>query len=267
MICFPNAKINLGLRILQKRDDGFHDIESCIMPIPLCDVLEIQESEQFKIEVFGADLGVNPKDNIIYKTWEKLIESFDIPAFEVKLIKNIPPWSGLGGGSSDAAFFLKEVNAAYELDITDDGMEMYLESLGSDCPFFVGNRVAMVYSKGEELEGIELDLSGFHLTIIKPYLNIPTQEAYEQIVPHFHETALSELIKMPIASWKNNIFNDFEEAVVAQMPELNSIKGLLYGSGADYVSLSGSGSAIYALSVDKLDVSGVGGGFVWQAEF
>ncbi|NOY51591.1 MAG: 4-(cytidine 5'-diphospho)-2-C-methyl-D-erythritol kinase [Chlorobi bacterium] len=267
MICFPNAKINLGLRILQKRDDGFHDIQSCIVPIPLCDVMEIHESGQFKIEVFGAVMGANPKDNIIYKTWEKLNDSFDIPAFEVKLIKNIPLQSGLGGGSSDAAFFLKEVNAAYGLGITDDGMEMFLESLGSDCPFFVRNRIAMAYSKGEALKGCELDLSGLHLTIIKPDHNISTSTAYGKVVPNSHEKPLSELLKLPLPTWKDNVFNDFEKTVVAQMPELSSIKGLLYDSGAEYVSLSGSGSAIYALSVDKLDVSGVGGGFIRQAAF
>jgi 4-diphosphocytidyl-2-C-methyl-D-erythritol kinase len=267
MICFPNAKINLGLRILQKRDDGFHDIESCIIPIPLYDVLEIHESEQFKIEVFGTDLGANPKDNIIYKTWEKLSESYDIPAFEVNLIKNIPQQSGLGGGSADAAFFLKEVNAAYKLGITNDGMEMFLENVGSDCPFFVRNRIAIAYSKGEDLKGCELDLSGLHLTIIKPNINISTSTAYGQIVPHSHEKPLSELLKLPLPTWKNNVFNDFEKVVDAQMPELNSIKGLLYDSGAEYVSLSGSGSAIYALSIDKLDVSGVGDGFIRQTEF
>lgn len=255
MICFPNAKINLGLNIIEKRNDGFHNIETVIIPIPLFDVLEIRESNTFAIEVFGETENIHRQENTIYRTWKKLKENYPIPSFKIKLLKNIPIGAGLGGGSSNASFFLKEINTNYNLGLSDKDMEVFISEIGSDCPVFIRNKPVIVSSKGDVLTNIEINLKGKYLSLIKPINSINTKQAYELSKPKIPQTSLKEIISRDISSWRNSLKNDFEEVIEPLFPELNKIKNSIYELGADYVSLSGSGSAIYAISSSPLDLS------------
>jgi len=267
MICFPNAKINLGLRILRKRDDGFHDIETVMLPIPLFDVLEFHEAEEFSIDVFGIEIDSETSTNTIFKTWQLLNNDFELPAFRVSLLKNIPPASGLGGGSADAAFFLKKVNANYKLKMSIEEMESLLEKVGSDCPFFVKNIPALAERKGEKLKSIDLKLSGKHLCLLKPKLNISTREAYKFVTPKLSGVSIESIVKEDISKWRYELNNDFERAISNLFPELDFIKNTLYQMGVEYVSLSGSGPTIYAISKQKVILSDFKEfDFVWQGE-
>jgi len=265
MICFPNAKINLGLNIIEKRNDGFHNIETVILPIPLFDVLEFQEAKKFTIEIFNTTSLTITEENTIFKTWVKLKEKFNLPAFKVKLLKNIPVASGLGGGSSNAAFFLKEINYNYNLGLSENEMENFITDVGSDCPFFIKNKTALAEKKGESLSGIKLNLKGKHLSLIKPNISISTKEAYNLSRVKTPELNITEVIQGEISSWEHLLNNDFENVVKPIFPNLNIIKNSLYNLGADYVSLSGSGPTIFAISKIKLKLSNNDKAeFVWQ---
>jgi len=265
MICFPNAKINLGLRILRKRHDGFHDIETIMLPIPLFDVLEFYEAEEFSIDTFGIAIEGETNTNTIFKTWQLLNDNFELPAFKVSLLKNIPPASGLGGGSADAAFFLKEVNANFNLKMSIEEMGGILEKVGSDCPYFVKNIPALAEKKGEKLKSIDLNVNGKYLSLLKPDLSISTTEAYKYVTPKLNGESLEVIIKEDISDWRYKLTNDFEQAISNFFTDLVNIKNTLYQMGAEYVSLSGSGPTVYAVSEQKLDLSGFEGfEFVWQ---
>ncbi len=265
MICFPNAKINLGLNIIEKRTDGFHNIETVMLPIPLFDVLEFQESKEFTIEIFNTTSLVNTEENTIFKTWVKLKEKFNLPAFKVKLLKNIPVASGLGGGSSDAAFFLKEINYNYNLGLSEKKMESFIIDVGSDCPFFIKNKTALAEKKGEVLSEINLNLKGKHLSLIKPNISISTKEAYQLSKVKTPKINITEVVIGDLSSWEHLLKNDFENVVKPIFPNWNIIKNSLYNLGADYVSLSGSGPTIFAISKQKLKLSNnEKAEFVWQ---
>lgn len=255
MICFPNAKINLGLNIIKKRTDGFHNIETIMIPIPLFDVLEFSESDNFSIKFFGETENLHPHENTIYKTWEKLKKNYSIPAFEVKLLKNIPIAAGLGGGSSDASFFLRNVNTNYNLGLSNEQMEEFITEIGNDCPFFIKNEPAFASSMGEMLSPIDINLKGKYISLIKPAINIPTSMAYGLSNPRITETNLKEIITHDISFWANTLKNDFEEVIEPLFPDLHTIKKTLYQLGADYVSLSGSGSTIFAISKQPLELT------------
>jgi len=269
MICFPNAKINLGLSIIEKRLDGFHNIETILIPIPFFDVLEFKESDKFSIEVLGESERILIEENTIYKTWKKLNENFNIPAFEIQLLKNIPIKSGLGGGSSDASFFLKEINKIYKLGLSNKMMEEFIAEIGSDCPFFIKNKTALAEKKGENLNDINLNLNGKHLSLIKPIFSILTKEAYALSKVKTPGLNISEVVLGGISSWKHLLKNDFENVVKPLFPKLEIIKDSLYDLGAEYVSLSGSGPTIFAISSHKLELSNIeieNVGFVWQGK-
>jgi len=255
MICFPNAKINLGLNIIKKRTDGFHNIETIMFPIPLFDVLEIRESDTFSIDIFGETENIPTEENTIYKTWEKLSANFSIPAFTIKLLKNIPTSAGLGGGSSNASFFLKEINTNYHLGLSDENMKELISEIGSDCPFFIDNKPSLVSSVGEFLSHLKINLSGRYLSLIKNSTRISTKQAYGLSHPKIPETYIKNIILQDISYWRNTLKNDFEEVIKPLFPELNKIKNSLYDLGADYVSLSGSGSTIFVLSESPIDLS------------
>ncbi|PLX07964.1 MAG: 4-(cytidine 5'-diphospho)-2-C-methyl-D-erythritol kinase [Marinilabiliales bacterium] len=256
MICFPNAKINLGLDILKKRSDNFHDIETCLVGITLCDVMEIKESDSFNIEIFGEDIGVETEGNIIFSLWVKLKRRFSLPAFRIKLLKNIPSGAGLGGGSSDAAFFIKEINKAYKLEMNDSQMQEFLVDIGSDSPFFVGNNISLATSKGDVLKPIEYDkkLESTFVTIVVPQKRINTTKAYENISPKRPKLPINDLISLPMEHWKYHIKNDFEEYVLGEIHELSGVRDSLYKEGAIYVSLTGSGSGMFSLSEKELNL-------------
>ncbi len=248
MVVFPNAKINLGLQILRERKDGYHDIASCFVPVPYCDVLEIIESKKFGFTASGVSIPGKPKENLCVRAYHLLQKDFGLPPSSMYLHKLVPVGAGLGGGSADASFALKCLNELFELYLEDSLLEDYAAQLGSDCPFFIRNQAVMAYGTGNEFEEISLDLSGKHIVLVLPPLSVSTAEAYAGVVPTAASTDLKQIIEQPPgAAWKDLIRNDFEASVFKKYPLLADIKQRLYQAGAFYASMSGSGAAVYGL--------------------
>jgi 4-diphosphocytidyl-2-C-methyl-D-erythritol kinase len=252
MICFPNAKINLGLHVLEKRADNFHQIETVMVPVNWCDALEFQTSGQFNLTTYGMNEKWNSDENLVTKAWRILHEKYAIPALEVNLYKSIPAGSGLGGGSSDAAFFIKTLNNAFLLGMNVEKMKLLASELGSDCSFFIENKPMLVSGKGEILEPINLNLKNYYVLIVKPGKCLSTTEAYRYVNPKNPTEKLANIIQKPIHFWKNELKNDFEEIAFEIIPELAGLKEQLYRAGAIYASLSGSGSAIYGIFENEI---------------
>ena len=250
MIVFPNCKINLGLHIVRKRPDGFHDLETIFYPVPLCDALEIirvpDKAGETTITVTGLAID-NPMENICLKAYYLLKKYFDLPVVKIHLHKNIPVGAGLGGGSSDGAFTLLLLNKKFDLKVSEKKLIEYALELGSDCPFFIRNKACYATHRGEVLQPIQLDLSSYKLVLINPGIHINTGWAFSQIRPKENRISLLEIIQQPTTNWKNNLVNDFEAAIFQQHPSIKQIKEQLYQNGAVYAAMSGSGSSIYGL--------------------
>ncbi len=258
MIFFPNAKINLGLNIVEKRNDGFHNIETVFYPIPLKDVLEFTEFKEENDYVFtntGIETDISADENLVIKAYKLLKNDFDIPPLNIHLHKIIPLGAGLGGGSSDASFMLKNLKTFFNLNLNDSQLEMYASKLGSDCPFFIKNKPVFATGRGNVFNEAEIDLSSYYLVLIKPNISISTKVAYSQIDPKAPERKLNELIKIPINQWKGKIRNDFEESIFILYPEIKSIKERMYKSGAVYSSMSGSGASVFGIYENKVNGS------------
>lgn len=247
MICFPNAKINLGLRIVNKRTDGYHNIETIFYPIPLKDALEIVPATDFSFKQIGIPIHGNPEDNFVIKALNALKEKYEIPPVEIYLKKTIPFGAGLGGGSSDAAFMLKLLNKFANLHLPDNILEEIASTIGADCSFFIQNKPVMASGIGNIFEQINLSLKGYIIYIIKPNVFVSTKEAYSLVKPSSPSISLREIVKMPVEEWKNAMVNDFESSVFSQYPVISEIKDKLYILGATYASMSGSGSSVYGL--------------------
>ncbi|PZX53349.1 4-(cytidine 5'-diphospho)-2-C-methyl-D-erythritol kinase [Algoriphagus chordae] len=252
MISFPNAKINLGLHITSKRKDGFHDIETCMVPIPLCDALEmIIDNKKTTFTTSGLQVPGDPKDNLILKAYQLLKKDFpNLPQLSIHLHKNIPIGAGLGGGSADAAFALNLMNNLFDLILDDFFLEEYAAKLGSDCPFFIENTAKIAKGRGELLEPVELDLKGTHLVLINPGIHIGTKEAYAGVTPAAPKVKL-EAILVDKSRWKDELVNDFEKSIFPNHPEIAAIKEKLYENGAYYAAMSGSGSSVFGLFDEK----------------
>lgn len=251
MITFPNAKINLGLHILKKRKDGYHDLESCMVPIPICDALEMIVGKNSTWTATGLPVPGDPKDNLILKAEKLLKKDFQgLPSLQIHLHKHIPMGAGLGGGSADGAFALKLMNNLFDLHLDDFFLEEYAAELGSDCPFFIENTPKIIRGRGEILEPISLSLRGSYLVLIHPGIHVGTKEAYAGVIPKAPETKL-ETILADRSRWKEELINDFEPSVFLAHPELAIIKSNLYQAGAFYASMSGSGSSIFGLFDQK----------------
>ncbi len=253
MVVFPNCKINIGLDILEKRADGFHNLETVFYPVPWMDILEIipSEKEEFIFEGNAIDCPLN--DNLCYKAYQLLKNDFSIPAITLFLYKNIPSGAGLGGGSADAAFTLTTLNQLFSLKIDDEKLQQYVSKLGSDCAFFIKNKPVFASGKGNIFSETDLNLQGYYLLIVKPQIHVSTADAYQMITPEFPKIYLKEAIKKPISEWKSCIKNDFESPVFTRHPKLEIIKNKIYSLGAKYATMSGSGSAIYGLFENKID--------------
>jgi 4-diphosphocytidyl-2-C-methyl-D-erythritol kinase len=248
MISFPNAKINLGLNIIEKRSDGYHNISSCFYPVPINDILEINLSDKFDFKASGIPIPGNKQDNLVVKAYKLLKKDFNLPSIAIHLHKNIPMEAGLGGGSSDGAFVLKMLNEFFDLYLDDTVLEDYAGSLGSDCPFFIYNEPMLVGGRGEQMNTIKVDLKGYSICILKPQLSISTKEAYNGVKPAIPEHAIESIISSnPVIEWKRFLKNDFEDSILERFPELLELKTILYEMGAEYASLTGSGSAMYGL--------------------
>jgi 4-diphosphocytidyl-2-C-methyl-D-erythritol kinase len=257
MICFPNIKINLGLQVIDRRTDGFHNIESVFYPVKFCDVLEVIASNQaqpYQFSSSGLPINGNVDDNLVIKAYQLLAQTYALPPVHIYLHKLIPMGAGLGGGSSNAAFMLTLLNDTFNLALSTAQLENYAAQLGSDCPFFIRNKPAYLLGKGHELTPFELDLSGYYIVLLYANVHSNTALAYsrvkrrETLEPH---QSLKHALAQPIHTWKNTIENDFEPSVFAQFPILATLKQQLYEQGALYASMSGSGSAAYGLFAQK----------------
>jgi 4-diphosphocytidyl-2-C-methyl-D-erythritol kinase len=252
VIVFPNCKINLGLHILQKRADGFHDLETLFYPIQLQDGLEIIQniSSQKELEFTSSGLTIDavPKDNICVKAYHLLKKDFpQLPSVKMHLHKVIPSGAGLGGGSANGAFTLQLLSRKFNLGLNEQQLLDYALQLGSDCPFFILNKPAFATSRGENLEPLNLDLSGYQFVLVNPNIHINTGWAFSQVTPGKNRKSLKEIISLPVTEWKKHLKNDFEQAVFSHHPEIKTIKEQLYEQGALYASMTGSGSTVYGL--------------------
>lgn len=252
MLVFPNCKINLGLNITQKREDGFHNIETVFYPVKWCDALEIIQlpagSQNFTFSGSGLQIDGNMEDNLIYKAWRLLSEIKPIPPIKVHLHKNLPMGAGLGGGSADAAFFIKQLNKQFNLDINYEQMNKIASQLGSDCSFFLNNEPVLANGKGNEFSNIKTDLSDYYILLVYPNIHSNTKEAYAGIIPAPAKKNLKTIIeKTDVKNWKDELTNDFEKTMFIKYPQIKKLKEDIYAAGALYACMSGSGSSVFGI--------------------
>jgi 4-diphosphocytidyl-2-C-methyl-D-erythritol kinase len=252
MICFPNAKINLGLHITAKRKDGYHELETCMVPIPLFDALEmILDSKKTTFQSTGLEIPGNPSENLILKAYALLKKDFpSLPSIQIHLHKAIPMGAGLGGGSADGAFALTLMNNLFDLILDDFFLEEYAAQLGSDCAFFIENTPKIATGRGEVLEPFDVNLKGTYLVLINPGIHIGTKEAYQGVTPSPPTKNLKEILA-DRNRWKGELINDFEASIFPNHPEIAEVKTKLYAAGAFYSSMSGSGSSVFGLFDQK----------------
>jgi 4-diphosphocytidyl-2-C-methyl-D-erythritol kinase len=260
MICFPNAKINLGLNVVEKRPDGYHNLETIFLPIGIKDALEIVPSGSSDADYQWANSGRiidgNPSDNICIKALMKLKQHYpQIPSLNIHLHKNIPFGAGLGGGSADGAFMLTMLNNYFELGVSNAELKEIAASLGADCAFFIDNKPAFATGIGNILSPVEITLKGYHLAVIIPNVHVSTPEAYRGVKPAYPAIRLNDAIQQPIETWKETVFNDFETSVFAQYPVIEQVKNHMYAQGAVYASMSGSGSSVFGIFKDKPELA------------
>jgi len=249
MICFPNCKINLGLSVIEKRTDGFHNLETLMYPVKLNDMLEIivAPDHQFDFQSTGINITGKPSDNLVVKAYQLFKSEYQVPPVKIHLHKIIPIAAGLGGGSADAAYTFRLLNDLFNLELSISTMQKYARNLGADCAFFIENKPVIATEKGDQFMPINLDLGPYYFAIIKPNIHISTPEAYSWIKPNGTKNSLQDIIKKPKTKWKTLLQNNFEKEVFERFPEIAQIKEKLYKAGAFYASMSGSGSAVYGI--------------------
>ena len=249
MLFFPNCKINLGLKILLRREDGYHDLETAFYPLPLTDVLEINRSaETTCLTTYGNPIPGEPGSNLCLKAWDLLRNDFPtLPYVNIHLYKNIPIGAGLGGGSSNGAWTLLALNRQFHLGLTEPQLLEYASRLGSDCAFFILNKPCLGAGRGHLLQPLPLDLSGYSFALIDPGIHISTAQAFSLCTPGENKVPLHQILSSPVEDWRDTLINDFEEPIFRLHPPLADIKRTLYDKGALYASLSGSGSAIFGI--------------------
>lgn len=257
MITFPCAKINLGLNIVSKRPDGYHNLETVFYPIPLTDALEIKYmDEKFPSEspcdlkITGNDVDCNEEDNLVIKAYQLLAADFQLPRVHAHLVKRIPTQAGLGGGSSDAAYMIRLLDERFRLNIGIPEMERYAAKLGADCAFFITADPSYAEGIGDVLMPADVPgagLGGYYLAVVKPSVAVSTRDAYAAIVPKTPAKCCRDIVRQPIETWKDELVNDFEAPIFAMHPELAAIKQSLYDAGAVYAAMSGSGSALFGI--------------------
>ncbi len=251
MISFPNGKINIGLQVLEKRTDGFHNLLTIFYPLFIKEAVEIITNTTSSDVIFtasGIRIDGNINNNLCLKAFHLLKQDFpELPPVLIHLHKTIPMGAGLGGGSADAVFTLQLLNKKYDLGLSDDQLQDYALSLGSDCPFFLLNKPCYATGRGEILRPVNLDLSNYSILLVNPGIHINTGVAFSLLKDKNNRISLLDAIEQPIETWKENIYNDFEIPVFNEYPEIKELKSNLYASGALYASMSGSGSSIYAI--------------------
>lgn len=252
MITFPNAKINLGLNIVEKRPDGYHNLETIFYPINLQDALEVTRREnndkEYTLHISGSPLEGEPEDNLVVKAYKLLKKDYPgLLPVDIHMYKHIPAGAGLGGGSSDAACMIKLLNDKFSLGLSTERMEEYAVKLGADCAFFIRNKPVFATGIGNLFEPVELSLKGYHIILIKPDIFASTRDAFAEIKPVRPAVSLKEIVKQPMETWKHSMKNDFEDSVFKKFPEIAAIKDELYDLGAVYAAMSGSGSSVYGI--------------------
>lgn len=258
MVLFPNSKINLGLRVTGKRPDGYHDLETIFYPLPLRDALEVttcpvvkESTSPFDLTITGSSIPGDPATNLCRKAWELLKNRFpSMPPVRMHLHKTIPTGGGLGGGSSDGAFTLQLLNEELKLNLTTETLLDYALSLGSDCPFFIHNRPCYATGRGEKMEDIIVDLSGYYFVVIHPGIHVDTGDTFkslDNVGAASGEPSLKNIISQPVSNWKNTLINEFEEPVFKKHPGIKNIKQQLYDAGAEYAAMTGTGSSVFGI--------------------
>ncbi|MCX6251893.1 MAG: 4-(cytidine 5'-diphospho)-2-C-methyl-D-erythritol kinase [Bacteroidetes bacterium] len=271
MIDFPNAKINLGLRVTGKRADGFHNIETVFYPVGLCDILEIIKAADGKFEFTSSGLRIagSSGNNLCVKAYNLLADQFHLAQVKIHLHKIIPMGAGLGGGSSDGAFTLKMLNSLFHTGLSEEELADYARQLGSDCAFFIKNQPAFATGKGDQFEPLNIDLSPFRIVIVIPEIHVNTADAYSMIdrlpvIAGNQQIDLRRIRNQPLKEWKTFLTNDFEQPVFSNHPEIRQIKEQLYQQGAIYASMTGSGAGVYGIFEKKEKViKGFEDCFVW----
>jgi 4-diphosphocytidyl-2-C-methyl-D-erythritol kinase len=255
MISFPNCKINLGLNITRKRGDGYHDLETIFYPLKLKDALEgiisgVGHSAEPEIQFSSSGLLIkgDAKNNLCVKAYDLLKKDFpSLPGMQVHVHKVIPMGAGLGGGSADGAFALQLINQLCGLHLSWEQLTHYALQLGSDCPFFLLNKPCFASGRGEIMKEINLDLSMYRFVIVNPGIHISTAEAFSKITPAKPKRPIPDIIQLPVSQWKGLLVNDFEKSIHAHHPEIELIKQELYNHGAEYASMTGSGSSVFGI--------------------
>ncbi|TAE73181.1 MAG: 4-(cytidine 5'-diphospho)-2-C-methyl-D-erythritol kinase [Bacteroidetes bacterium] len=254
MLVFPNAKINIGLHILRKRNDNFHDLETLFYPVQWTDALEIITEKETEFFSSGLSIPSDNQDNLCLRAYHLLKKEFNLPNVHIFLHKIIPTGAGLGGGSADASFTLKVLKELFDLPLSFSDLENYATKLGSDCAFFIKNKPQIGTGRGEILNDFDINLKGKHILLVYPALNISTKEAFSKIRPQERAISITEILKKDIKEWQFHLENDFEKSLFPIYPILENIKNNLYKNGALYASMSGSGSTIFGIFDQKIEV-------------
>ena len=260
-ISFPIAKINLGLNVVEKRPDGYHNLQTVFYPVPLKDALEVQVMDSAFPSDYDCDLKVtnitiegDEQRNLVVRAYQLLKKDFPtLPRIHTHLWKGIPTQAGMGGGSSDCAYMLLLLNQQFQLGLTDEQLIQYAAQLGADCAFFILSRPCYAEGIGEKLQPIDMSLSGYHIAVVRPDIPVSTKEAFSRIHPHYPAQNCRETVMQPVETWRDTLVNDFEESVFALHPEIGNIKQQLYNMGATYAAMTGSGSALFGLFKERPD--------------
>ena len=255
MLTRPIAKINLGLNVVERRPDGYHNLETVFYPVPVCDTLEVFEMDSRFPSQVDCDLKVtnividgDEQRNLVVRAYNLLKQDFpDLPRVHAHLYKGIPTQAGMGGGSSDCGFMITLLNKMFGLELTDEQMINYAARLGADCAFFILNRPCYAEGIGERLQPIALDLSGWYLAVVRPAIPVSTKEAFSLITPQHPKKNCLDIVMQPVETWHDELTNDFERSVFTLHPEIGAIKDRLYDMGATYAAMSGSGSSLFGL--------------------
>ncbi|MFV0469276.1 MAG: 4-(cytidine 5'-diphospho)-2-C-methyl-D-erythritol kinase [Dysgonomonas sp.] len=270
MITFPNAKINLGLNIVSKRDDGYHNLETIFYPIAIKDAVEVIISEDGKDSLTESGITVDtlPENNLVMKAVQAMRKHYNIPPISIHLLKKIPFGAGIGGGSADASFMLKLLNEKFNLRASKQELASIACQLGADCPFFIYNKPLFASGIGEIFENVDIDLKKYYFVLVKPNIHVSTKEAFAMVKPRQPQLSLKEIITKDLDQWKHLMHNDFEDSIFPQYPEIESIKHQLYNLGAIYSSMSGSGSSVYGIFEKEADLENQfpTDYYIWQGE-
>jgi 4-diphosphocytidyl-2-C-methyl-D-erythritol kinase len=262
MVTFPNAKINLGLDVVARRPDGYHNLETVFYPIPLCDILEITPTEEsdapeYTFTMYNPMFDGDDNDNLVVRAYKTLAADHKLPKVQMSLYKNIPTGAGLGGGSADAAFTLKMLNSMASLGLSNEKLEEYAATIGADCAFFIKNQPAYATGIGNILAPTTCDISGYTLVLVKPDIHISTKDAYALVTPAAAETPLTDIVSHPVDEWRGVMKNDFEKSVFAKHPSMEKIKEKLDAMGAVYASMSGSGSSFFGIFKEEQELENI----------